>query len=160
VTAEAATKRKRRALLAALVFVLLAGVLALFHGVTQWSTRAAARRLKNPIPATADAIDAGKRVYQRHCESCHGANGDGKGEKAAELSVAPGDFTDAQNMDALTDGELFWQITKGKRPMPAFEDKLTEQERWQVVDFIRTFAGKPAASPTASLVPKAASDQP
>jgi len=35
---------------------------------------------------------------------------------------------------------IFWEVTKGRRPMPAFADKLSDQERWQVVDFIRTFA--------------------
>jgi len=48
-------------------------------------------------------------------------------------------------MDRLSDGELYWQISKGRRPMPAFANKLSEQQRWQVVDYIRTFA-KPEGS--------------
>jgi mono/diheme cytochrome c family protein len=146
VATETTRKKNRKPLLAALLFVLLVAVAALVHAVTRWNTRAAARRLKNPVPPTADAIVAGERNYRQHCQRCHGKHGDGKGEKAAELSVAPGDFTDTQKMRALTDGELFWEITKGRRPMPAFEDKLNEQERWLVVDFIRTFAEKPASN--------------
>jgi len=50
-------------------------------------------------------------------------------------------------MEQLADGELYWQISKGRRPMPAFANKLSEQQRWQVVDYIRTFekpeVGKP-----------------
>ncbi|MGD0956670.1 MAG: cytochrome c [Candidatus Acidiferrales bacterium] len=127
-------------MLAALFVIPMVGVAALLHAVTGWSTRATARKLKNPVPATADAIAAGTQTYRQHCQKCHGENGDGNGEKASELSVAPGDFTDVGKMRDLTDGELFWEITKGRRPMPAFADKLSDQERWQVVDFIRTFA--------------------
>lgn len=101
--------------------------------------------MKNPVPATSQAIAAGKLIYENHCQSCHGVNGDGEGEKAAQLSTAPGDFTDSAKMGGLTDGELFTEITKGRHPMPAFADKLSPQERWEVVDFIRTFA-KPNAS--------------
>jgi mono/diheme cytochrome c family protein len=46
----------------------------------------------------------------------------------------------------MADGELFWQISRGRLPMPAFEDKLSEEARWQVVDYIRTFSEKPADS--------------
>ena len=47
---------------------------------------------------------------------------------------------DVHAMDRITDGELFWKISHGRRPMPAFQDKLTERERWQLVDYIRTLA--------------------
>jgi mono/diheme cytochrome c family protein len=135
------TKRKdRRLILAAFCVILIAVVAALLYAVTGWTTRAAARKLKNPVAPSSEVIAAGMQTYQQHCQKCHGEKGDGKGEKAAELSVAPGDFTDVGKMRDLTDGELFWEITKGRRPMPAFEDKLSDQERWQVVDFIRTFA--------------------
>lgn len=118
------------------------------YAVIQWNAKAKARSLKNPVPATAPALAAGNQIYQQHCQSCHGANGDGKGEKAPELSTAPGDFTDAKKMSGLKDGELFWEITEGRHPMPAFADKLTEQERWEVVDYIRTFAARfPASHP-------------
>ena len=96
--------------------------------------------MKNPVPATAVALAAGKQSYVEHCQKCHGEKGNGQGEKAAELSVAPSDFTNAREMGELADGQLFQEITEGDLPMPAFADKLTEQERWQLVDYIRTFA--------------------
>ncbi|HXW62809.1 MAG TPA: cytochrome c [Candidatus Acidoferrales bacterium] len=120
---------------------------ALVFAVQDWAARAQARKLNNPYPPSAEALAAGTQVYTQHCRSCHGAYGDGKGEKAGELSVAPGDFTDAAKMDLLSDGELYWQITKGHRPMPAFADKLNEQQRWQVVDYLRTFAAKAKGPP-------------
>jgi mono/diheme cytochrome c family protein len=130
----------------AVIVILAVCALTAINASRNWRATAAAKRLKNPVPPTADAITAGKRAYGEHCRNCHGEKGDGKGEKAAELSVAPGDFTDAPGMARRTDGELFWQITRGRLPMPSFEDKLSDQERWQLVDYIRTFASKSSAA--------------
>jgi mono/diheme cytochrome c family protein len=121
---------------------------------------AKARKLKNPVPSSSEAIAAGRQLYTKHCEKCHGINGDGKGPKAADLSVAPGDFTDAQKMRTLMDGELFWQITYGRLPMPAFADKMSEQARWQLVDYIRTFAQKAQGSPSTVPARNPARQQP
>ncbi len=112
------------------------------HTARTWRATAEARKLKNPVPATPEALAAGKQIYTEHCRRCHGDDGDGKGEKAAELSVAPGDFTNVGEMSRRTDGELFWQITRGRLPMPSFEDKLSDEQRWELVDYIRTFAPK------------------
>lgn len=146
-------KRKLRPLgILTLFAILVGGGLTAINAARNWRATAAAKKLKNPVPSTADAIAAGKQAYGQHCRSCHGQKGDGRGEKAAELSVAPGDFTDAPAMRRRTDGELFWQITRGRLPMPAFEDKLSDLERWQLVDYIRTFADKsPTGAPSASL---------
>ena len=123
-----------------LLTVLAASLFAAIYGARNWGAVAAARKLKNPVPVTAESLAAGKQTYREHCQSCHGERGDGKGKKAAELSVAPGDFTDTQEMSNVADGELFFQITKGRLPMPAFAGKLSEEKRWQAVDYIRTFA--------------------
>lgn len=112
---------------------------------------AKARKLKNPFPANSERLAVGKDVYTNHCQKCHGVNGDGKGEKAAELSVAPGDFQDESKMNSQTDGELYWQVTKGRRPMPAFGGKLSDQQRWEVVDYIRMFAGRASANKSTSV---------
>lgn len=137
-------KELRRAglLVLAIAFVVAAvGLYAFQH----WSTLAKIRKLKNPVPTTAQSLATGLQLYRQHCQSCHGARGDGRGQKAPELSVAPGDFTDVRKMHGLTDGELYWQITKGESPMPAFERKVSQKGRWALVDYIRTFAMKPSA---------------
>jgi len=133
----------RRGGIVAVFAAVAAAVVAMAFAMQNWTALARARKLKNPFPPSSEALAAGSEVYTKHCRSCHGPSGDGKGEKASELSVAPGDFTDASKMDRLTDGELYWQTTKGRRPMPEFADKLNEQQRWDVVDYIRTFARKP-----------------
>jgi len=105
-----------------LVAALSLSLVALVWGLQNWTARAQARKLKNPYPSTPEALAAGTDLYTEHCRSCHGQHGDGKGEKASELSVAPGDFTDRFKMNPQSDGELYWQITKGRRPMPSFQD--------------------------------------
>jgi mono/diheme cytochrome c family protein len=131
----------------ALFVVFAAGGAVILYAVSNWSAPARAKKLKNPVPATPEAIAAGRSIYVEHCQKCHGENGDGRGPKSAELSIAPQDFTNAQAMSRITDGEFFWQISEGHRPMPAFKDKLTEQERWQAADYIRTFAKAASSGP-------------
>lgn len=140
-----AASTKRTLILIALAVIFIVAILAILFSLTQWNVPAAARRLQNPVPPTESAVDEGMFEYQKHCKSCHGEDGNGKGDRAGELSVAPTNFTNASEMSRRTDGELFWQITHGHRPMPAFADKLTETERWQVVDYIRTFSKQPAS---------------
>jgi mono/diheme cytochrome c family protein len=136
---------------------LAAGILMAANVAQNWIGSARARRLKNPVPPTSEAIAAGLQTYRRHCQRCHGDRGDGKGEKAAELSATPGDFTDTVKMRGLTDGELFFQVTQGRLPMPAFADMLSDMERWQVVDYIRTFSegpGRSSGAPTPADPPR------
>jgi mono/diheme cytochrome c family protein len=130
----------RSLLIIGLIVVLAMASGGIVYFVRYQSPSARAKRMKNPVPATAETLATGGRSYIRNCQKCHGEKGNGLGEKAPELSVAPSDFTNAKEMDALADGELFEEITKGNLPMPAFEDKLSEQERWQLVDYIRTFS--------------------
>jgi mono/diheme cytochrome c family protein len=130
----------RPLLILAVVAILAAASAGLVHLALMRSATARAKRMKNPVPATAAALAAGKQSYAEHCQRCHGEKGDGQGPKAAELSVAPTDFTNSRDMNGFADGQFFQEITKGHLPMPAFEDKLNDQERWQLVDYIRTFS--------------------
>lgn len=122
--------------------VAIAGGTVLYS-LSGWSAPARAKNLKNPFPSTPEALANARIDYADHCQSCHGANGDGKGERAERLSVAPADFGDAHAMGLHTDGELFWIITAGHKPMPAFREKLTEGQRWHLVDYVHSFAKKP-----------------
>ncbi|HLV93771.1 MAG TPA: cytochrome c [Candidatus Acidoferrales bacterium] len=135
--------KKRTLIVVALSLIFVIALIVAFDSLTGWSAPSSARKMKNPVPATESAIDDGMFNYSKHCKSCHGVNGDGNGDRASQLSAEPSDFTDAREMSRVTDGELFWKITHGHRPMPAFQNKLTDAERWEVVDYIRTFAKKP-----------------
>lgn len=111
------------------------------QGAFAWHAPAAAEKVKNPVPATKESIAAGKRVYEANCSMCHGEKGEGNGPVAAGLSPKPADFRDAKLMKLDTDGGLFWKITHGNSPMPAW-DALPAKQRWDLINYIRTFAKK------------------
>jgi high-affinity iron transporter len=80
----------------------------------------------------------GARTFIEHCASCHGARGDGQGPEAARLERKPTNFTDPVFMRGETPYDFFSVITVGKRgaAMPAWEDVLTPQERWDLVSYV------------------------
>jgi mono/diheme cytochrome c family protein len=141
------------------VFIIVAvagGIIV--YSLSDWRAPEKARLLRNPVPPTPQAIGLGMSAYADHCENCHGEDGNGKGERAAKLSIAPSDFTDAHAMGLATDGELFWKISEGHRPMPGFKGKLSETERWQLVDYIRTFSQPAGDTPAESASPAQSKD--
>jgi len=95
---------------------------------------------KNPIDSSEESVSKGQMIYKKNCQMCHGEKGMGEGPAGQRMKPKPADFTNKSSMDKLNDGDLFQMITKGENPMPAFEHKLNETERWHVVNFIRTFA--------------------
>jgi hypothetical protein len=112
------------------------------YSFTGWGVPAAVKNAKNPFPPTGEAIENARSDYAAHCQSCHGAHGDGRGERAERLSIAPADFRDAHALGLRTDGELFWIISEGHKPMPAFRGTISEERRWHLVDYVRAFAYK------------------
>jgi mono/diheme cytochrome c family protein len=107
-----------------------------------WKAPDSAKKVKNPVPANAASLAAGKQVYANNCDRCHGDMGKGDGSDANLYDPGPTDFTDASTMQGMSDGELFYKITEGRRPMPSFKKDLNEQQRWQVVNYLRTFSKK------------------
>ncbi len=104
----------------------------------KWVAPAEAKKLKNPLPASKEIINLGKQTYQLQCATCHGTLGKGDGMAGKFLPVKPANFL-LPEFQKQTDGEIFWKITHGKSPMPAFKDLLTEEQRWQLVHYLRTF---------------------
>ena len=108
----------------------------------EWKAPARAAKKKNPVPADQKSIARGKAAYVRECLSCHGNSGRGDGPKAKEIEKHPGNLADPKMWDQ-TDGALYWKTTEGKKPMPEFSKLLKDDERWDVVNYMRTLAPKP-----------------
>jgi putative copper resistance protein D len=104
---------------------------------------------KNPLPLTDAVMARGRTAYTENCVQCHGPMGKGDGPMAGMLKEPPADLSNGANIGPLTDGEMFWVMTKGYPPaMPAFESKLTNQERWSLVHFLRDLSKtKPNTQP-------------
>lgn len=104
-----------------------------------------AKKQVNPIKPSSESIAEGKKQYGTECAMCHGANGDGKGDLAADMKLNLGSFRDPATLKDLTDGEIFYIIKNGKGDMPAEGDRLKPAETWEIVDYVRSFAKKEAA---------------
>jgi mono/diheme cytochrome c family protein len=104
---------------------------------------------KNPLTASDANSNAAKQLFNDRCANCHGDSGKGDGSDAMMYDPPPADLTDAAAMSKVTDGEIYYQITEGRKPMPSFKKRLTEEQRWQLVLLVRSFAGTPSTSPPA-----------
>jgi mono/diheme cytochrome c family protein len=107
-----------------------------------WVAPSDARAVKNPLKKDPKVVSAGLESFQENCQVCHGIGGEGNGPTAKSLTIKPANFTDPKVMSKETDGSLFWKMSKGRGAMPAWEDQLSETERWQLVVYIRSLAGK------------------
>ena len=109
-----------------------------------------ARTWANPLPATEETIEKGKRLFhgKAFCMTCHGKDGKGLGadiEPGVLKGPLPRNFTDKDWQAARTDGELFWILKNGSKgtAMASFVPLvLTEEEAWQVLRYVRSF-GQP-----------------
>lgn len=105
----------------------------------KWITPAPNAAKKNPIAPTRTSLVAGHKIYLKHCALCHGKDGDGDGPGVIELDIHPAKLSDS-HMEAQSDGALFWKITTGKKPMPSYGMRLSETDRWNLVNYVRTLA--------------------
>jgi mono/diheme cytochrome c family protein len=110
-----------------------------------WELPEDADKTKNPLATSAESVAKGKELYlertKGNCIFCHGETGSGNEANLAKLRRKPADLTNKERMTAMTDGEVFWKISKGIRGiMPAGEKRLSEEERWHVVNYVRTLA--------------------
>ena len=134
--------------LIALVLGLLAGLAqnAPKTEVDSWTAPARAARKQNPIPADATSLAQGRELFVAGCLPCHGPSGKGDGPAAATLErngvpIRPGNLSNAKLWEQ-TDGALFWKMSEGRSPMPAFQETFSETQRWQIVNYVRTLAPK------------------
>jgi len=107
-----------------------------------WVAPARAAKRKNPITADDASLAKGKALYTKECLSCHGEKGKGDGPAVKDLEKKPGDLSDPKLWEQ-SDGALFFKLTEGRKPMPSMEQAFTEEQRWQVINYVRTFAPKP-----------------
>jgi mono/diheme cytochrome c family protein len=95
----------------------------------------------NPVKPTPESLAKGKKMYALDCAMCHGENGDGRGDLAADIKNVT-DFTAPDAMKNRTDGELFYIMRKGKGEMPPEGDRAKNDDIWNLVNYIRSLKKK------------------
>ena len=99
--------------------------------------------LQNPQRVSPERIAVGRRLYEKGanpaCEKCHGLKGDGKGTLATQFQPVPRNFTCAEMLDEIPDGQMFWIIRNGSpdTAMPAYK-KLSDRSIWRIILYLRT----------------------
>jgi mono/diheme cytochrome c family protein len=130
----------------AIGLIVLSAGLAIFHRGA-WVVPIPDKERKSPLTFSDLNLAATKEIYGNKCSACHGDKGKGDGSEAMMYDPAPSDLTDTAKIGKLTDGEIFYQITEGRKPMPSFRKKLTDEQRWQLVLLVRWFAQSGSTAP-------------
>jgi mono/diheme cytochrome c family protein len=121
---------------AAITLVVSAGAVVV-SAQGPWVAPPEAKATKNPVKGVGNA----KKAVETNCVSCHGPAGKGDGPAAAALPPPkPANWT-ADVVQKQTDGEIFWKMSNGRGAMPPWKH-LPENERWEMVNYIRTLKGK------------------
>lgn len=124
----------------------LAAVVALVpaHDARAWELPANTPEQQNPLSHEKRVVADGKAIYEANCAVCHGERGRGRGPAAISLNPRPKPFSEPY-VAAQPDWALFWKITHGKAPMPAWERMLTDEQRWEVIHYLHTLMGSARA---------------
>jgi mono/diheme cytochrome c family protein len=115
----------------------------------EWTAPAEDRSRSNPLALSLEVIQRGRALYLQHCATCHGQRGQGRTVYLRPGDPQPRNLTDPALQARLTDGEIFWKLSTGRRLgdreyMPDFALKIpSEERRWAIVHFLRTL---PAAN--------------
>jgi mono/diheme cytochrome c family protein len=109
----------------------------------------------NPVKSSPEGLAEARKVFGYDCAMCHGDKGNGKGDVVESMKLTMHDWREHTTLANMTDGEIFYIITKGKGKMMAEGDRLPEKLRWNLVNLVRAMAAakggeqkSAAASPT------------
>lgn len=122
-------------------FFTLIGLLLCSFGVfaqDNWVVPESAKGVVNVYSENEIATQKGAKLYQKLCWTCHGKTGQGDGPAGSGLNPKPRNFSLTEVQDQ-SDGELFWKLSNGRGMMIPYKHSLSEDQRWQLINFIRTF---------------------
>ncbi|MCI5091140.1 MULTISPECIES: cytochrome c [Saprospirales] len=106
------------------------------YGQEEWTAPSLADNFQNPVAGDANAANLGRSLFKQMCAICHGDRGKGDGLAGMNLNPRPSNLQSTA-VQEQSDGAIYWKITKGRAPMAAYQETLTERQRWQLVNYIR-----------------------
>ena len=107
----------------------------------------------NPVKSSPEGLAEARKVFGYDCAMCHGDKGDGKGDVVESMKLTMHDWREPATLANMTDGEIFYILTKGKGKMMAEGDRLSEKLRWNMVNLVRAMAAKGGEQKSASATP-------
>jgi hypothetical protein len=107
----------------------------------------------NPVKSSPEGLAEARKVFGYDCEMCHGAKGDGKGEVVESMKLTMHDWREPATLANMTDGEIFYIITKGKGKMMEEGERVPEKVRWNLVNLVRALAAKGGDQKSAAAAP-------
>jgi mono/diheme cytochrome c family protein len=122
--------------------LFIAGFLCLAATVSRaqngkWVAPSYADTIHNPLSGSSARNMEAHGIYSRVCAQCHGYQGKGDGPVAGSLKIKPANHSSPE-IQKQSDGALFWKISEGRGQMAPFKETLTADQRWALVNFIRT----------------------
>jgi mono/diheme cytochrome c family protein len=134
--------KRRRIMLAVALISASAMCFAAADGAWLKKVPQSDRERMNPFAGQPDAAAAGENLFRNNCAKCHGANAQGKGSRPSLKS---------DRLAAATDGEIAWIVKNGQmfKGMPSWGG-LPEQQRWQIVTYLRTLNPPPTQGASVS----------
>jgi len=106
----------------------------------KWVAPTSSKELVNPFSGDA-SISKGEAIYKTRCVVCHGATGKGDGPAGKSLTPQAASHA-AEYVQNQTDGEIFWKMSEGRGPMVGWKLIISEEDRWNLVNYIRTLAAE------------------
>lgn len=101
-------------------------------------TAADMEQVTNPIAPSDESLARGKEIFGINCATCHGTNGNGQGPASHGIATFPRELWSWYNTDSGTDAYLYWFITNGRNEMPPWGLVLSDNERWDVINYLKT----------------------
>jgi mono/diheme cytochrome c family protein len=118
------------------------------YGATPEEAERAGRELQNPVAATPENLARGKKLYDRFCLVCHGAEGKGDGPLIPKFPNPPS-FT-SKAVREYPEGRLYHVISRGAGMMQSYASQIAPEDRWRIVHYVRTLQGPPPKPETAT----------
>ncbi|HVN58414.1 MAG TPA: cytochrome c [Bacteroidales bacterium] len=116
-----------------IVFLLVAGISV---SGQEWTVPADKQGKLSPFRFSGESVKSGEKLYGINCKSCHGTPG--MGNFQANLKPQPPDPA-TDKLQNNSDGELYYKISTGRGPMPAFKNSLSPNDLWTLISYLRTF---------------------
>jgi mono/diheme cytochrome c family protein len=106
----------------------------------KWAAPKAAAERQNPVSFSQASVAAGQAIYSKKCTRCHGTNAEGLSPKVTGLKKWTSNLV--LGLQNHSDGDFFWKIQNGRGAMPSFGKELSENEIWDVINFVKSIPRK------------------